>query len=147
MSTESIHTSAPEPEKYANHTGPITRWLVLAVLCFFTASQAQEAVRMSLASAEAAEARQKAASTIGYHNLKWGPTAWNFAAGLGLEFNDNVYYTSSDERADLIVRPQVDAWMLWPVSEQNSLALRLGAGYSAYLEPRELRAEPVVHYT
>jgi len=93
---------------------------------------------MSLASAEAAEARRKAATTVGYHNLKLGPTAWNFAAGLGFEFNDNVYYTSSGEKSDLIVRPYIETRMLWPVSEQNSLTLSLGAGYSAYLQNPDL---------
>lgn len=92
---------------------------------------------MSLASAEAAEARRKAATTAGYHNLRLGPTAWSFSAGLGAEFNDNIRYVAEDRQSDLILRPQFDARMLWPVSEQNSINLTLGAGYSAYVQHPE----------
>lgn len=112
--------------------------LLLALVLITTSASAQEAIRMSLASSEAAEARRKAATTVGYHNLRLGPTAWNFAAGLGVEFNDNVYYRPSGQRADLILRPQFDTRMLWPVSDQNSITLSLGAGYSAYLDNSEL---------
>lgn len=96
---------------------------------------------MSIASAEAAEARRRAASTLGYYNLKLGPTAWNFGTGLGLEYNSNVYYTEADPKGDLIFRPQVNTRMLWPVSDQNSINLTLGGGYSAYTSnPRLDRA-------
>ena len=93
---------------------------------------------MSIASAEAAEARRRAASTIGYYNLKLGPTAWNFGSGLGLEYNSNVYYTEANPSGDLIFRPQVNTRMLWPVSDQNSINLALGGGYSAYLNNTRL---------
>jgi hypothetical protein len=98
-----------------------------------TPAPAQEAIRMSMASAEAAEARRRAASTIGYYNLKLGPTAWNFGTGLGLEYNNNVYYTEANPSGDFIFRPQVNTRMLWPVSDQNSISLTLGGGYSAYI--------------
>jgi hypothetical protein len=97
------------------------------------AGRAQEAVRLSLAGAEAAEARRKAASTLGYYNLKLGSTAWNFNAGLGLEANDNIQLESVNPKSDLIFRPEIDARMVWPLTEQNSLNLALGAGYSAYV--------------
>jgi hypothetical protein len=101
-------------------------------------ARGQEAVRMSMASAEAAEARRRAASTIGYYNLKLGPTAWNFGTGLGLEYNSNVYYTEVNPSGDLIFRPQVNTRMLWPVSDQNSINLTLGGGYSAYISNPKL---------
>ena len=65
-------------------------------LGLLTVARGQEAVRMSIASAEAAEARSKAASTIGYYNLKLGPTAWNFGAGLGVQYNSNVNNVESN---------------------------------------------------
>jgi hypothetical protein len=94
----------------------------------------QEAIRMSIASAQAAEARQRAATTIGYYNLKLGPTAWNFGAGLGTEYNSNVNLTESNPEGDFIFTPQINTRMLWPVSEVNSINLKLGAGYSAYVK-------------
>lgn len=93
----------------------------------------QEAVRMSLAGEAAAEARQRAAAAPNYYNLRLGPTAWNFATGLDLEANDNIRFDSFHPEADLTVRPQVNAHMAWQVSENNSVNLSLGAGYSAYV--------------
>jgi hypothetical protein len=97
------------------------------------AAAAQEAVRVSTASAEAAEARNRAATDVGYYNLKLGPTAWRFTSGLGIDYNDNVNYTQNNPEGDVIFRPQVGTHLLWPLSEKNSLDLSLGVGYSAYV--------------
>jgi hypothetical protein len=106
----------------------------LLLLGFATAASAQEAVRMSMASAQAAEARRRAATTLGHYSLELGPTAWNFGAGLGLDYNDNVNYTDSNPESDFIVRPQINTRMLWPISDRNSIDLSVGAGYLAYLQ-------------
>jgi hypothetical protein len=55
--------------------GSSWKGVALLLLGLVTAAQGQEAVRMSIASAEAAEARRQAATTVGYYNLKLGPTA------------------------------------------------------------------------
>src|ERR1035438_6109508 len=94
-------------------------------------ASAQEAVQMSMASAEAAAAQRKAASTIDYYNLKLGPTAWNFQAGLETDYNSNVNNTENNPEGDFIFRPQINTRMLWPLSDRNSINLALGAGYSA----------------
>jgi hypothetical protein len=113
------------------------RFTTLLAVCLTLATagktRAQESVRMSLAGADAAEARRKAATTVGYYNLRLGPTAWNFDAGLGLELNDNIQLESVAPKADLIFRPQIDARMMMPLTERNSLNLAFGAGYSAYV--------------
>ena len=106
--------------------------LLLAGL--LTPARGQEAVQMSIASAEAAEARRKAASTLGYYDLKLGPTAWNFGAGLEVDYNSNVNNTESNPEGDFIFHPQISTRMLWPVSDQNSINLALGGGYSAYVK-------------
>jgi hypothetical protein len=106
---------------------------VSLALCLAGVSRAQEALRMSLAGSEAAEARRKAASTLGYYNLRLGPTAWNFNAGLGLEANDNIQLESVAPRSDLIFRPEINTRMVWPLTDRNSLNLALGVGYSAYM--------------
>ena len=80
----------------------------------------QEAVQMSIAGADAAAARHKAASTLGYYNLKLGPTAWNFGAGLGLDYNSNVYYTENNPQGDFIFAPQINTRMRWPVRMKSS---------------------------
>ena len=99
-----------------------------------TRARGQEAIQMSIAGADAAEARHKAASTLGYYNLKLGPTAWNFGAGLGMDYNSNVNNTEYNPETDLIFSPRINTRMLWPVSSQNSINLALGGGYSAYLK-------------
>jgi hypothetical protein len=116
-------------------------WLGAALLLLLglpRAAQAQESVRMSLASAAAAEDRQKAASSFGYYNLKLGPTAWSFSATLGVDYNDNVNYTETNPEGDIIFRPQINARSMWPVSDQNSINFSLGAGYSAYMQHTDL---------
>jgi hypothetical protein len=100
--------------------------------------RAQEAVRMSIAGADAAAAQHRAAETIGYYNLKVGPTAWNFAAGLETDYNSNVNNTENNPQGDFILRPQINTQMLWPVTEQNSLHFGLGIGYSAYVQNQHL---------
>jgi hypothetical protein len=106
---------------------------VVLVIGLVTAASAQEAVRQSMAGAEAAEARRRAAATPGYYDLKLGPTAWKFDMGLGVDYNNNVQYVESNPESDVIFRPQINTWLVWPVSERNSISLALGAGYSAYV--------------
>ena len=111
-------------------------WFLLLGLAMV--APAQEAVQMSMAGADAAAAQRKAASTIDYYNLKLGPTAWNFQAGLEADYNSNVNNTENNPEGDFIFRPQINTRMLWPLTEQNSINLVLGAGYSAYLKNQQL---------
>lgn len=110
--------------------------LLLAGVCLPCGLMAQEALRMSLTGAEAAELRRNAATTPGYYNLKAGPTAWNFFGGLEIEVSDNIRL-SPDAKSDLLFRPRFDTQMIWPLTEQNSLNLRLGAGYTFYVSNPE----------
>lgn len=94
---------------------------------------------MSIASAEAAEARRKAASTVGYYNLELGQTFWSFTAGLGLDYDSNVRLTQNNQEDDYIFRPEMDVQMMMPVSDKNSLNISAGVGYSAYMMHSGLR--------
>jgi len=87
---------------------------------------------MSLASAAAAESREKVALLPGYYRLKLGPTRWHLSSGLSLEACDNVQVASQHAQADLIARPEAAAHLLWPVSEQNHVEVTMGGGYAAY---------------
>jgi hypothetical protein len=112
---------------------------ILALLAgSLQAARGQDAVRMSIAGAQAAEAQRRAAATVGYYNLPLGPTYWNFGTGLGAQYNSNVNLTDTNRESDLIFTPQINTRMLWPVSDQNSLNLNLGAGYSAYVQNSQL---------
>lgn len=121
--------------------GHANYWLWI-VGCFLAGlgitARGQEAVRMSMAGEAAAEAQRRADSTLGYYNLKLGPTAWNFASGLGIQYNSNVNNTEGNPEGDMIFSPQINTRMHWPVSEMNSINLVLGAGYSAYINNQQL---------
>ena len=132
-----LHSRGAEASAFSFSTVPLSLVLGLAVLLCLFPCEAQEAVRLSMASADAAAARRQAASTLGYYNLKMGQTGWRFGTGLGVEYNDNVRYTE-DKEGDFILRPNITASMLWPVTDQNSLNLDLGVGYWAYLKNPDL---------
>jgi hypothetical protein len=127
-----------QPAKLRKRRAPAVAGGVCLSLGLLTAAQGQEAVRMSMAGAAAAEGQLHAASTLGYYNLKLGPTTWHFSSGLELEYNSNVINTQTQPEGDFIFLPQLNTRMLWPVSDQNSIDLSLGAGYSAYLHHSEL---------
>jgi hypothetical protein len=112
-------------------------WTTTAVLlgvCSLFGARAQETIRMSLAGEEAAEARRKANSTIGYYNLKLGLAALRVSSTLGIEGNDNVNNSETNAEADVSFRPSFNLQLLWPITDQNSLNLNIGAGYSFYVQ-------------
>lgn len=97
----------------------------------------QEAVRMSMASAEAAEARQKAME-LGYCNLKYGSITGRVDAGMGVIYSDNVYYSENDTKGDTALRPALGLKAIVPVSDVNSLYFSTGLGYLKYLSHSDL---------
>lgn len=114
--------------------------MVAACLCPLGTVVAQEALRMSLASEQAAQARRQAISEIGYYNLRLGPTAWTFTSGVGVGYVDNVAYLTASRGSggDLFFQPRVTTRMRWPVTEKNSLDFSLDAGYLAYVQHSDL---------
>ena len=118
---------------------PLRPFLIAATLAFFAASApAQEALRQSMAGEAAEEASRQAASSVGYYNLMLGPVAWRFSSGLEADYNDNVNLRPNNPDGDFIFRPSVNAQMVWPVTQNNSLNFELGAGYSFYVQHQEL---------
>jgi hypothetical protein len=113
--------------------------MAAASLLFFAGqAHSQEALRMSLAGDVAAESQRQAESTIGYYNLLWGPVAWRFSSGLGLDYDDNVHLQSQNREGDFIFRPNLNTQIHWPVTQKNSLDVSLGVGYSLYATHSEL---------
>ena len=113
--------------------------MAAASLLFFAGqAHSQEALRMSLAGDVAAESQRQAVNTIGYYNLLWGPVAWRFSSGLGLDYNDNVRLQSQNQQGDFILRPNLNTQIHWPVTLRNSLDVSLGAGYSLYATHTDL---------
>ncbi|HLH53694.1 MAG TPA: hypothetical protein VKY92_08765 [Verrucomicrobiae bacterium] len=93
---------------------------------------AQESNRHSLAGEAAAEDRAGAELDSTRWNWRAGPSRWAFGTELGFEVNDNIGFVPDDPALDVIVRPQVDARMVLPVSDRNRLNFTFSAGYSQY---------------
>ena len=119
-------------------TSAAANGLVAAFVCSTTSAVAQEAIRSSLAGEAAAEARRRANQIPDYYNLKLGSTFWRFEAGLGLEYNSNVQFTSNNAEDDFILRPELDMAFRWPVTELNTLVLDAGVGYAKYFDNNDL---------
>src|SRR5437762_178711 len=51
-----------------------------------------------------------------------------------MEYNGNISLGSRGSENDFIFRPQINAEMLWPITDKNSLNLKVGGGYSAYVQ-------------
>ena len=105
---------------------------VLALFFLAPAIRAQDAVRPSLAGEAAAEARQQPIENIPY-NLRLGPVRFLFSITLGVEYNDNINLSQTDQQDDIIIRPQFNIDAIWPVTQLNTLKLDLGIGYSFYI--------------
>ena len=87
---------------------------------------------MSLAGEQAAQERAQSALRLDSSNLRLGQSRWSIGGGLGIGANDNINLVSSILSPILLIRPELDSRMVWPLSTVNSLSLHLGGGYSAY---------------
>jgi hypothetical protein len=116
---------------------PIAPWLGIFFVMLSARGHCQEAIRMSLASEQAAEAQNP---TVGsnYYNVQAGPVYLRFQGEMGIELNDNVNYTETHRRADVILRPVLNTDLLWPLTERNNLSLISGLGYVDYLRTSTL---------
>lgn len=71
------------------------------------------------------------------YNMRLGPLDFIIAAGLSVEFNDNITLASENELSDIIFRPQIDIEGVLRFSESNKLRLGVGIGYAKYLDHDE----------
>ena len=110
---------------------------IISMLLTAMHCQGQEALRLSMAGDLAATYRHQYNSSLGYYNLLVGPTAWRFVGGLATEYNDNVRLQENAE-SDLVLRPNLNVQMHWPVSLKNSFDVSLGVGYSEYVQHQDL---------
>lgn len=107
---------------------------IVAILFAMLASVAssQEALRVSLAGQDMAEAKKKSLAGQQF-NVMMGPVALRLSSRLGIEASDNIRGEATHPQADLAFRPQLDTLTVWRVTEKNSLTFGLGVGYQKYL--------------
>lgn len=115
----------------------VGRWAFVIGLYFFLLIPVfgQEALRASLAGEAAVEAQKKAIENQ-YYNLKMGDLKLRFQTALGVEATDNVSYTEKNQQSDISVRPEFDVTAMFPVTDRNTLALTIGAGYAKYAKTK-----------
>ncbi len=85
---------------------------------------------------EAAEANR--------YNFAIGPVQFGLAVGIGIEYNDNITLTDTDELSDFILRPLLDIQAIWHLSDMNTLRLSVGASYAKYFEHSEFDSRSVL---
>jgi hypothetical protein len=72
-----------------------------------------------------------------HYNLAVGPLRLNVAAGVGVEFNDNVNLSDHDRQSDIIFRPSLNLDTVWALSDLNTLRFSLGMSYAKYFDHPE----------
>ena len=111
--------------------------LLLAVsiqwFCSVNTALSQEALRSSLAGQEAMEAKKRAL-TAGKYNVRFANIALELGARLGVELNDNVFYSPEDKISDISFRPQLTGVGVWMLTDKNRLNLSMGIGYAKYIQ-------------
>jgi len=67
-----------------------------------------------------------------HYNLAVGPLRFNVAAGVGLEYNDNINLSDHDRQSDFIFRPSLNIDSVWQLSDLNTLRFSMGLSYAKY---------------
>ncbi len=78
------------------------------------------------------------------YNFAIGGVRFSVAAGIGVEFNDNVTLADDDKIEDIIFRPSLTLDAVWRLSEMNTLRFSLGASYAKYLDHSEFDSQSVL---
>jgi len=78
------------------------------------------------------------------YNVAIGPVRMSIAAGVGLEWNDNVFYSEHDRESDFVLRPLLNLDLFWPTGDSNALRLTIGASYAKYFDHPELDSSSVI---
>jgi hypothetical protein len=72
------------------------------------------------------------------YNMALGPVHFGIAAGVGLEYNDNVNLgPKGSEISDFAIRPSLTVDATYQFSEMNTIHLSLGASYAKYFDHSE----------
>ncbi len=72
------------------------------------------------------------------YNVAVGPVRMSVAAGVGLEWNDNIFYSENNRESDFVLRPLLNLDIFWPFSDTNALRLTVGASWAKYFDHDEL---------
>jgi len=79
------------------------------------------------------------------YNMALGPVHFGIAAGVGLEYNDNINLAPDGQRiSDFAVIPSLTVDSTYQLSELNTLRFSLGASYTKYFDHSEFDTRGVL---
>jgi hypothetical protein len=78
------------------------------------------------------------------YNFRLGLVDFVIAAGIGVEFNDNITLSNSNQISDIVIRPELNIEGILRVSELNTLRFGLGLGYAKYIDNSQFDSESVI---
>jgi hypothetical protein len=78
------------------------------------------------------------------YNMALGPVRLSVAAGVSLEYNDNIELSDSNRKEDFILHPSLNIEAALPISEMNTLRFSLGVGYSKYFSHSEYDTDGIL---
>lgn len=78
------------------------------------------------------------------YNFAAGPLRFSIAAGVGLEWNDNIFLSEHNRKSDFVFRPSLDLDTRWRISELNTLRFNIQASYAKYFDHSELDSDGVL---
>jgi opacity protein-like surface antigen len=112
--------------------------LTVAVSLFCVGiSGAQEFFREAQAPPEMEPVMPPTAEEEDLYNMALGPVRFNIAAGIGIEYNDNITLSEDDEQEDFILRPSLTIDGTWRLTEMNTLHIGVGVSYAKYFDHSE----------
>ncbi len=112
-------------------------FLVSLVAAQMTVAQDQEYFRVLEAPSQIAPVVQIQPEDENKYNLAVGPVRFNVAAGVGIEFNDNITYSETNRESDVILRPSLNLDSTVKLSELNTLRFSIGVSYAKYFQHPE----------
>ena len=78
------------------------------------------------------------------YNFAAGPLRFSIAAGVGLEWNDNITLSDHHRESDFVFRPVLDLDARWRFTELNTLRFNVGASYAKYFNHTEFDSDGVL---
>lgn len=88
---------------------------------------------------EAKEAERERAN-----NFAIGDMRFSLAAGVGVEFNDNITLSDNNRQSDIIIRPLASVDAIYRLSDLNTIRLSLGLTYNKYIDHSEYDSDGVI---
>jgi hypothetical protein len=120
-------------------TGKFTSVVITVWLAATAQSILAQSVKQSVAGENAARAERQSLVPKDY-NIKVGDVGIRAEAHLGLEYNDNVYWTPRPAESDFIIHPEVRLRSHWQVTKVNTITLGVGIGYDYYCQHDDLNS-------